>query len=139
MALMNPDILNAVQKLPLEIRGQLLTILLQRLNEDNPKVPEMLKPIVKRAFEKPRDTKLQRAEKFSRCLDIYRGEHNFASMDRFEEYWTEGLNNPKARKLRFEKQKTFDIKRRLATWAKNDKKFNKGVAVKDFQDIDYES
>ena len=132
---MNPDILNAVQKLPLEIRGQLLTILLQVLNEDNPKVPEMLKPIVKRAFQKPRDNRKERADKFER--EVYEYKYPQSVLDAFVSYWCE--SNTKARKLRFEKQKTFDIKRRLATWVKNDKKFNKDVVVKDFQDVDYES
>lgn len=120
---MNPDILNAVEKLPLEVRGQLLTILLQKLNEDNPKVPEMLKPIVKRAFQKPRDNKKERADKFE--CDVYEHKYPIPVLDAFVNYWCEGESNPKARKLRFEKQKTFDIKRRLATWAKNDKEFNK--------------
>ena len=37
-------------------------------------------------------------------------------------YWTE--HSPKGRKMRYEKQKTFDISRRLATFAKNEKKFS---------------
>ena len=43
--------------------------------------------------------------------------------DEFCEYWTE--TNPKGTKMKFEMQKTFDIKRRLSRWAKNDKKWNK--------------
>lgn len=40
----------------------------------------------------------------------------------FYEYWTE--HGEKDKKMRFEKQTSFDIKRRLDTWKKNDKKFN---------------
>lgn len=36
----------------------------------------------------------------------------------FCDYWTE--SKPKGRKLRFEMQKVFDIKRRLVTWARNE-------------------
>ena len=46
---MNPNILNAVLKLPLEKRGELLTIHLERLNGKRPKCDEMLKPILRRA------------------------------------------------------------------------------------------
>lgn len=40
----------------------------------------------------------------------------------FWEYWSEHGENDK--KMRFEKQTSFDIKRRLGTWWRNDKKFN---------------
>ena len=41
----------------------------------------------------------------------------------FIDYWTE--TNKSNSKMKFEMEKTFDIKRRLARWAKNDKKWNK--------------
>jgi len=41
----------------------------------------------------------------------------------FVDYWTE--TNKSNSKMKFELQKTFDIKRRLARWQKNDKKWNK--------------
>ena len=40
----------------------------------------------------------------------------------FFEYWTEP--NQSKTKLRFELEKTYDISRRLATWVKNNEKFN---------------
>ena len=40
----------------------------------------------------------------------------------FANYWTEP--NKSKTKMRFELQKTWDTKRRLQTWIKNDKKFN---------------
>jgi hypothetical protein len=40
----------------------------------------------------------------------------------FYEYWTE--HGPKDRKMRFEKEKSFGIARRLDTWFKNKEKFN---------------
>jgi len=42
---------------------------------------------------------------------------------RFFNYWTE--SNVNGKKMRFEMEKVFDLKRRLATWAKNDKEWNK--------------
>lgn len=39
-------------------------------------------------------------------------------LDKFCDYWTE--SKPKGRKLRYEMQKVFDIKRRLVTWKSNE-------------------
>ena len=55
----------------------------------------------------------------------------------FCEYWTE--TNPKGNKMRFEMQKTFDIKRRLSRWVKNNKKWNKSTSKIDAQLSNYES
>tara|TARA_R100000781_G_scaffold539_5_gene906 strand:- start:2073 stop:2702 length:630 start_codon:yes stop_codon:yes gene_type:complete len=41
----------------------------------------------------------------------------------FTDYWTE--TNKSGSKMKFELQKTFDIKRRLARWCKNDQSWNK--------------
>jgi hypothetical protein len=46
-----------------------------------------------------------------------------AMLDKFCNYWTE--KNPSKTKMRYELQKTFEISRRLFTWANNDKEFNK--------------
>jgi len=50
-------------------------------------------------------------------------------MQDFIEYWTE--HNEGGKKMRFEmsKNQPFNIKRRLATWAKNQKKFNNGTTT----------
>lgn len=124
---MNPDILNQVEKFPLEQRGQLFTLILQVLNEDKPKIPEMFKPIVKRALSKPKDTKKERADKFQSEVHGVSAEfaYNHSMVDDFVNYWCDGEANPRCRKMRFEKQKTFDIKRRLATWAKNNTEWSK--------------
>jgi hypothetical protein len=42
---------------------------------------------------------------------------------KFCDYWTE--KNKSCTKMKFELQKTFEISKRLATWANNDKEFNK--------------
>ena len=43
-------------------------------------------------------------------------------IDEFISYWTEkGL---RAKKMRFEKEPVFDLKRRFATWKRNSTKFN---------------
>lgn len=44
-------------------------------------------------------------------------------VDQFNDYWTEkGLT---AKKMRFEKEKVFDIKRRFATWKRNASNFRR--------------
>ena len=59
-------------------------------------------------------------EKLKSFLDTYSRD----MLNDFYLYWTE--HNPDGKKMRFEKQEIFDIKRRLTTWNKNslkDKKF----------------
>jgi len=51
----------------------------------------------------------------------------------FISYWTE--ENKSKTKMRFELQKTWDTKRRLATWNKNNEKFNKPLVSKVQQQI----
>ena len=46
---------------------------------------------------------------------------NFNDLDNFIDYWTE--KSPLGKKMRWQKQKTFDVKRRMQRWAKNN--FNK--------------
>ncbi len=49
-------------------------------------------------------------------------------LKKFFEYWTE--HGEKDRKMRFEKEKSYDIKRRLGTWAANEIKFSKKSSPK---------
>ena len=48
-------------------------------------------------------------------------EIKFTDLDAFIDYWTE--KSPLGKKMRWQKQKTFDVKRRMQRWAKNN--FNK--------------
>ncbi len=48
---------------------------------------------------------------------------NVSILRKFHEYWTEHGEND--RKMRFEKEKSFGIKRRLRTWFDNQEKFNR--------------
>lgn len=51
-------------------------------------------------------------------------DYSLQMINDFCDYWTEP--NASLSKMRFELQKTFDIKRRLRTWDKNSKKFGGG-------------
>ena len=63
--------------------------------------------------------------------------YNATSLREFFDYWTEHGDNDK--KMRFEKEKSFGIKRRLATWKKNSKKWdsNKPVSLADKMKKDF--
>ena len=52
-------------------------------------------------------------------MDIYPSE----MLDKFCNYWTE--KNKSCTKMRYEMEKTFEVSRRLATWASRDKAINK--------------
>ena len=62
-----------------------------------------------------------RAQEFRE--EVYMSNLSTDLCDEFCEYWTE--TNKSGKKMKFEMQKTFDVKRRLSRWAKNDKKWNK--------------
>ena len=65
---------------------------------------------------------------------VYSSKYSTELCTEFCEYWTE--TNPKGTKMKFEMQKTFDIGRRLARWAKNNKTWNKTKTSKIDAQID---
>jgi len=69
----------------------------------------------------------QRKIRFKESLRIYLSEFGNILLNEFYSYWTEHGENDK--KMRFEKQTSFDIKRRLENWAKNDKNFKNGKST----------
>jgi hypothetical protein len=69
------------------------------------------------------DNKGSRIEFFKNSVNKLLFTEDVGLVDEFVAYWTE--SSPNGRKMRFEKQETFDIGRRFATWKKNDKNWNK--------------
>lgn len=69
-------------------------------------------------------TKEERCEKFSERVwnenELY-ATLNAQEVEKFINYWTESGDNQK--KIRFELERVFDIKKRMATWAANNLKF----------------
>jgi hypothetical protein len=57
----------------------------------------------------------------SECFKVLYNEDEGIRID-FTDYWTE--HSPGAKKARWEKEKVFDIKRRFATWKRNNEKWN---------------
>jgi len=70
-----------------------------------------------------------RAEKFSE--EVFFSNLSTEVCKEFVDYWTE--TNKSGTKMKFEMEKTFDIKRRLARWQKNDKKWNTKTSKLDSQ------
>jgi len=64
------------------------------------------------------DIKERKAE-FKKLLAKYKDVYVLEMIKDFYEYWTE--HSPNDKKLRFEKQTSFDVNRRLKTWLKNSK------------------
>lgn len=68
----------------------------------------------------------ERAIDFWNELERYKGSYGREMLQAFYNYWTE--YNEGGRKMRFEQEKIFNIQRRLATWASNEKKFGRKPA-----------
>lgn len=63
-----------------------------------------------------------RKEEFKNSLPPFLNEYGREMLNDFFEYWTEA--SPGAKKMRYEKEKAFDVSRRLKTWKRNSKKFD---------------
>lgn len=63
-----------------------------------------------------------REQNFRKSLLEFKDKYSPEMLTDFADYWTEP--NKSRSKLRFELQQTWDLSRRLTTWAKNDNKFS---------------
>ena len=67
------------------------------------------------------DTIENRKTNFTFQVSSYKTKDNEQLLQEFIDYWTE--HGPRDRKMRFEKEKSFDIARRIKTWTKNHEKY----------------
>jgi hypothetical protein len=82
------------------------------------------------------DNILIRKNKFYESLKPFLSEYNPAMLRDFFDYWSEHGENDK--KMRFEKEKSFGISRRLSTWSKNQKDSgNKNQSTSDDKLLNY--
>ena len=65
---------------------------------------------------------IDRKSQFKKLLSPYINKYSVDMLKDFYEYWTE--HGEKDKKMRFEKEKSFGLARRLATWKKNNDRFN---------------
>ena len=89
---------------------------------------------------KPADDIEQRAAAFVAKVNAFKDKYSTKMLDNFCQYWTE--HNEHGSKMRYEKEPTFDISRRLSRWSRTDFKHSNntslGVVVQDTQKKDYE-
>lgn len=91
----------------------------------------------------PNEALETRKHAFGEKLVPYIEQYGKALIREFFDYWTE--HNENGRKMRFEKEKTFEISRRLARWSKNNSNNNKssksslpvGMNLQNSKDKDY--
>lgn len=69
-----------------------------------------------------------RCKDFMGKVALHLDQYSKEMLREFYDYWTE--TNEGGRRLRFEMQKVFDIRKRLATWSKNEKKRYNGSSKK---------
>ena len=69
----------------------------------------------------------ERKQNFAHKLEPFLGEYGREMVNDFYGYWTE--HGDIDRKMRFEKEKSFGISRRLATWSKKQKEYEKNRRV----------
>lgn len=84
--------------------------------------------------DKDKDNISSRKLKFASTLQPFLSVYGKDLLNSFYGYWTEP--NKSKSKFRQELEKTWDIKRRLETWAENDKTFNKKVVTNSNHDSD---
>ena len=94
-------------ELTLDVKGTIITV----LNYDNYQASTETKAIEK----KPSKSIEEREKEFGNSLAPFVEIYGKSMVRRFFDYWSE--RSPQAKKMRFEKQKAFDIKKRLVTWS----------------------
>ena len=74
-------------------------------------------------LEKKEELLKKREEEFKNCVFEFAKKYPAEMLFKFCDYWTE--KNKSGTKMRFELEKTFEIPKRIATWASRDNTFNK--------------
>lgn len=64
-----------------------------------------------------RESLQERMDKFRQTTNMYKGMYGNEMVDAFFDYWSE--TNDNGNKMRFEKEKTWNLEKRLARWEKN--------------------
>lgn len=90
------------------------------------KVPDNTQTILEET--KVNKTILERKAEFQNSLLPFMKDFDSVLLNEFFSYWSE--HGDKDRKMRFEKEKSFGISRRLSTWLKNSKRFEKDKPTK---------
>lgn len=89
------------------------------LNKHKAFTEELFSELVSKLDLESSKTLEDRKEEFKESLKPFVDKYGRDMIFKFFTYWSEGV-----RKMRFEKQKTFDIALRLRKWSENEKKFS---------------
>jgi hypothetical protein len=81
------------------------------------------KPVAAKTIDEKIKLLAGRALRFKEILRGFVSEYPMEMLEDFFQYWSEC--NPSYTKLRFEMEKTWEVQKRLATWAGRSKQFNK--------------
>lgn len=93
-----------------------------RSKEDNKKEKKVKEKVVAPIVATPKAESIEsRKEKFYQSLVPYVEKYGREMVREFFDYWTE--LTPSGRKMRVEQQRVFEIPKRLATWKKNEMKY----------------
>jgi len=80
-------------------------------------------------YNKPKGKSIEeRQNDFVQLMKPLTKDYSRRMLNEFFSHWTE--RSPTHKKMRFEKEKSFDISKRLITWSKRDKKWNDGTTSK---------
>lgn len=99
-----------------------------RFPKDNPYINAM-EEYANQFKEQPKKSIEERKFKFGKDLEQAIGQPRCYNKNTIEffDYWTEC--SPNAKKMRFEKEKVFDIKKRLERWTRNQKQTINGTTT----------
>ena len=95
-----------ISETPILLNQDLETLNLENLNQEN-------QTLLNTNNNKVNNIQSNYILEWNRIAD----EISFTDIDSFIDYWTE--KSPRGKKMRWQKQKTFDVKRRMQRWAKN--------------------
>lgn len=93
---------------------------LEAIEAQNREILELLTKKKVTSQEPLKPIKERKQEFKQKCWDTFNQELSVPTIKEFFEYWSESSTDGK--KMRYEKEPVFDIKRRMDTWLKNSKK-----------------
>ena len=129
---LNAELMHSFENLSDEEAGKLIKHTLRFLNDKNPVAPDRVTELAFAPIQKMlvvgKDKEKEMTDrklKFANSLEPYLQIYGRTLLNDFYKYWTEP--NKSLTKFRMELEQTWSLSRRLETWAKNDKNFNKTV------------
>jgi len=103
---------------------------LEIIEAQNNEILELLQK-KKQPTKEPIKTLEERKKDFKmECWNTFKDEITLQTIKEFFEYWSE--SNLEGKKMRFEKESVFDLRRRMTTWLKNSNKIQPSSGANGF-------